>query len=68
MVRSTCTECFKHFCGKHRRHECDSEMILDVANSPNCGFCGYFGNTQDEGDRLNFPEEEEDADNGNEDD
>jgi hypothetical protein len=43
-------------------------MILDVANSPNCGFCGYFGNTQDEGDRLNFPEEEEDADNGNEDD
>jgi hypothetical protein len=43
-------------------------MILDVANSPRCGFCGYSGNTQDEGDRLNLPEEEEDADNGSEDD
>ncbi|MEW5855203.1 MAG: hypothetical protein AB2A00_40880 [Myxococcota bacterium] len=43
-----CTDCLNDgtgwLCAGHaRQHECDSEMLLPVVNSPRLGQCGYTG-------------------------
>lgn len=48
VARSVCTQCIYEGTGYlcedcEERHECGTDMLLPVSNSPRCGVCGYDG-------------------------